>query len=166
MYILQVNWSNLIGEPESYQSPDLVWKISSMCFTNVQNYAYKLLTIIFAPLFSIIMALAFAVLVFLVSVLSVCLFIRCVFVYCLSVHCVFYSLLLFYILFLQYIWCISPLNKFFNIIFSSIRTFLEIILHGILGPIFETIGSCLSNIKIRHQKVHDVKEEPQFPFII
>ncbi|CAG7724944.1 unnamed protein product [Allacma fusca] len=69
------------------------------------------------------------------------------------------------LIFLQ-IWVFRPILKFLHIIFSLLRTLGEIVLNGLCGPIFETIGLCMSNARIRHQRVYDAKDEPQFPFII
>jgi len=153
----QVVWSAIVAEPDTLHSPDWVWKVSKTVFAFTQAVTYKVLTIIFAPLLAFIIALHFAMLSFSVSPLFPLVslvtqrVINCI-------NCCHFSM--------KQIWCANPINRFLHVGFSSVRTFLEILSNAIFGPIIETIGLCLSKLKIRHQRIYDAKDESLYPFII
>ena len=65
--VFKIGWNSIIGEPETLRSPDWLWQLSSICFTQVQLWTYKILAVIFGPIFAFIIAVSFAILGFLVS---------------------------------------------------------------------------------------------------
>ena len=67
IFVLQVMWDDIIGEPEGLRSIDCAWNCSYKCFKGTKNCCYILLTILFAPCFAFCSALNFACLAFQVT---------------------------------------------------------------------------------------------------
>ncbi|CAL8142663.1 unnamed protein product [Orchesella dallaii] len=127
---LQVEWTSVIGEPESLKSPEWVWNLSNICFIFFQAATYRLLTVFLAPVCSIIIATVSAILAFL------------------------------------QIWFARPIIKCLHLIAWFTRTVVELILKGTIGPFFEMLGLVMSKVKLQHQRMYDVKDEPEFPFTV
>ena len=64
IFVVQVMWDDIIGEPEGLRSVDCAWNCSYKCFKGTKNCCYILLTILFAPCFAFCSALNFACLAF------------------------------------------------------------------------------------------------------
>ena len=67
IFVVQVMWDDIIGEPEGLRSVDCAWNCSYKCFKGTKNCCYILLTILFAPCFAFCSALNFACLAFQVT---------------------------------------------------------------------------------------------------
>nr|CAH0100985.1 unnamed protein product [Daphnia galeata] len=61
---LQVQWSDVIGEPESIRSNDCIWNCSYKCYRGTKNCCYQSVTLLFAPLLAFCMGIQFACLAF------------------------------------------------------------------------------------------------------
>ncbi|XP_076356858.1 caveolin-1-like [Tachypleus tridentatus] len=61
---LQVEFDDVIAEPEGTYSVDCVWKGAYSIFTGTKNCCYKLLTILFAIPVALVIGCSFAILSF------------------------------------------------------------------------------------------------------
>ncbi|KAL1497099.1 hypothetical protein ABEB36_008112 [Hypothenemus hampei] len=49
---LQVEWSDIIGEPQSLRSPECAWSLSQYCFRFSRLGVYTFMSVLFAPIAS------------------------------------------------------------------------------------------------------------------
>ncbi|PSN58482.1 hypothetical protein C0J52_00792, partial [Blattella germanica] len=61
---LQVQWDDVIGEPEGVRSISCVWKLSSWCFRSSRNCCYIVMSLILAPIMALCLGCTFACLAF------------------------------------------------------------------------------------------------------
>merc|ERR1712071_197964 len=61
---LQVQWSDIIGEPDAIRSNECIWHCSHRCYRSTKNCCYQFLTVLFAPFFAFCMGCQFACLAF------------------------------------------------------------------------------------------------------
>ena len=60
----QVEWCDVIGEPDSIYSPDFTWNCSYRCYRATKNCCYQTLAVLLAPLLAFCLGCQFACLAF------------------------------------------------------------------------------------------------------
>ncbi|KAH0549132.1 caveolin-3-like isoform X1 [Cotesia glomerata] len=61
---LQVQWDDVVGEPDGVRSPECAWRLSGHCFRLSRGCCYIFLSILIAPILALFLGFTFACLSF------------------------------------------------------------------------------------------------------